>query len=179
MPKGTPEVPFTLIARLASRFYPSLPPAARAEYDVDDLIQYGVLCWLEKRHLFDPSRAGLNTFVTRVVRSHFIELIRRFRRVRYPQQALAIIEDVSPEYLATFCKTERRCQVEDRVERFFRMASPGLRQFMMAYYFSGKEDFRVWTRSMEDRFRVELTWLIRRTGVTADDFRTMALASPR
>lgn len=174
----SPDIPLRQIAKLARQYYPSLPPVARGFLDVDDLIQYGAIQWMHQLPRFNPARAKMTTFTHHVIRSYFLEIIRTFKRARHPQDFIVALEDVRPDAISTPAKLETTTRSEDRLERFFTMASPRVRAFFARYYFNGQQDFKTWHKNMTD-LRAELDWLIARTGVTADDFRNCRAASLR
>jgi DNA-directed RNA polymerase specialized sigma24 family protein len=172
-----PPVPMGQISKLARQYYPSLPPAARAFIDIEDLIQYGAIRWHQCLPRFDRRRAGLSTFTHHVVRSWFLELIRTFKRAKHPQHILLPIEEIRTEWIAAKCHLSNT-GAQQRIERLLTMATPQCREFLATYYFGGDGEFRTWTKKMES-IRKELAWLIQRTGVTAQDFRACQLASVR
>lgn len=172
-----PQLPLGQITKLARQYYPSLPPAARAFIDVEDLVQYGAIRWFESLHKYDRRRGGMSTFTHHVVRSWFLEIIRTFKRARYPQQILLPVEEIRSECMAAACHLNET-GAKQRLDLLISLASPEVRRFLGTYYFGGGADFRGWSKGLQ-KVKDELQWLISRTGVTAEDFRACQLASLR
>jgi len=172
-----PQVPLAQIAKLARQYYPSLPPAGKAFLDVEDLIQIGAIRWVEFYPRYDKRRAGISTFTHHVIRSYYLEIIRTFRRAKHHQQIMIPVEDIRTEVMSAPCHL-KETGAHQRVEKLIRMASPRLRQFLGIYFFNGGADFRGWNRALSP-IKLELEWLIARTGVSADDFRACQTASLR
>lgn len=170
-----PQVPLAQIAKLARQYYPSLPPAAKAFIDVEDLVQLGAIQWMDKSRRFDSRRASLTTFTHHIVRSYFLEIIRSYKRLKHPQGVAVPMDEIQLQ--ASGCRL-KDSGAKARVERLFQLASPSCREFLANYYFHGLLDFHRWNRAQEP-VRQELEWLIERTGVSAEDFRACRLASVR
>lgn len=144
--------------------------------DLEDLIQSGVLRWYEFIPKWKPERGAVTTFTHHVVRSWYLEQLRSAKRANRPQDFLCV-DEVRSELLGVRCKLQADAGRQQRIERFFELASPDVIAFFKRFYFEASEDFqRFGLPNAPLSVKSEILWLVARLHISADDFRAVRAA---
>ncbi len=159
-----------LLWKLAHRFYFRIPASFRNSVDVEDLYAIGAEHFIYAKRKFEDRRGKRQPFpklLTYAVSRRFQDVLKGMGYQK--RKAVVVSYDDPEEYIFLPVLSEMNPGAEDRVQRFYALASDELQETLDLYVFGGQLPERVSSRVFS-HFQDEVKWLSARTSVTVDDF---------
>jgi len=159
-----------LLWKLAHRFYSRIPPSFLNSVDVEDLYAIGAEHFIYAKQKFEDRRGKRQPFpklLTYAVSRRLQDVLKGMNYKKRKGVVVSYDDPVEGIFLPVL--SEMNPGAEERVQRFYDLASEELRETLDLYVFGGQLPERASSRVFS-HFQAEVQWLSAQTSVTVEDF---------